>query len=83
MDLNWARTNLRKRNKYLITMTVISKYCHDILKKNIIVQGNILKLDLIYLLWWDQRCYVYVFIFIQSVQQLFLLDRFGQQADEI
>jgi hypothetical protein len=44
-------------------MTRIIKQPHNISESFIFVQENILKLDLIYLLRRDQRCYVYVFMF--------------------
>jgi hypothetical protein len=62
-------------------MTRMYKQHRNISESFIFVQENILKSDLIYLLWQDQRCYVYVFMFFLSVQAFFTLDRFGQQAD--
>jgi hypothetical protein len=69
MELNCARTNLRKKEKKIfLSITVIPKLHHNISENFIFVRENILKSDLIYLLQWDHRCYVYVFMFFQSVQ---------------
>jgi hypothetical protein len=49
-------------------MTRIIKQPRYILESFIFVQENILKVDLIYLLRRDQRCYVYVFVFFSTGQ---------------
>jgi hypothetical protein len=49
-------------------MTRIIKQPRYISESFIFVQENILKSDLIYLLWWDLRCYVYVFMFFSTGQ---------------
>ena len=49
-------------------MTRIIKQPCYISESFIFVQENILKLDLIYLLRRDQRCYVYVFMFFSTGQ---------------
>ncbi len=49
-------------------MTRIIKQPHNISESFIHVRENILKLDLIYLLRRDQRCYVYVFMFFSTGQ---------------
>ncbi len=69
MDLNWARANLRKKEKnYLLTMTRIIKQPCNISESFIFVRENILKSDSIYLLRRDQRCYVYLFMFFSTGQ---------------
>ncbi len=52
-------------------MTRIYKQRRNISESFIIVREKKLKSDLIYLLRQDQRCYVYVFMFFQSVQAFF------------
>ncbi len=52
----------RKRKKYLLTMTRIFKQPRNISESFIFVRENILKSDLIYLLRWEQKCYVYVYL---------------------
>ncbi len=49
-------------------MTRIIKQPRNISESFIFVRENILKSDLIYLLRWDQRCYVYVFMFFSTGQ---------------
>jgi hypothetical protein len=49
-------------------MTRIIKQPRNISESFIFVPENILKSDLIYLLQWDQRCYVYVFMFFSTGQ---------------
>ncbi len=69
MDLNWARTNLRKKEKkYLFTMMRIIKQPCNISESFIFVWEIILKSDLIYLLRQNQRCYVDVFMFFSTGQ---------------
>jgi hypothetical protein len=66
-----VRTNLRKKEKkYLLTMTRIIEQPCNISESFIFVRENILKLDLIYLLRRDQRCYVYVFMLVFSTGQV-------------
>ena len=70
MDLNWVRTNLRKKEKNLPShyMTRILKQRRNISESFIFVRENILKLNLIYLLQRDQRCYAYDFMFFSTGQ---------------
>jgi hypothetical protein len=49
-------------------MTRIFKQRCKILESFIFVTENMLKSDLIYLLWRDQRCYVYVCMFFSTSQ---------------
>ncbi len=66
--IGWEQIWERKRKNYLLTMTRIIKQPRNISESFIFVRENILKLDLIYLLRRDQRCYVYVFMFFSPGQ---------------
>jgi hypothetical protein len=63
-------------------MTRIIKQPCYISERFIFVRENILKLDLIYLLRRDQRCYVYVFMFFNWPGDSKQLGSAGRQADE-
>ncbi len=80
INLNWRRTNLRKKEKQLSSQ--YDKYFGRVIifRKDIIFEReNILKSDSIFLL----RCYVSLFLcFLKVSRQFFCLDTFGRQADE-
>ena len=87
INLNWRRTNLRKKEKQLSSQ--YDKYFGRVIifRKDIIFEReNILKSDSIFLLRRDQMLCISVFMFFESVQAIFLPGHFwskvGRQADE-
>ncbi len=77
MNLNWRRTNLRKKEKQLSSQ--YDKYFGRIIifwKDIIFKWENILKSDSIFLLRRDQMLSISVFIFFESVQAIFLPGHF-------
>jgi hypothetical protein len=91
INLNWARTNLREKEKQLFSQydsdhLRASQYFGRVIifwKDIIFVRENNLKSVSNYVLRRDQRCYVYLFLCFSKVSRLiFTLDTFGRQADE-
>ncbi len=83
INLNWRRTNLRKKEKQLSSQ--YDKYFGRVIifRKNIIFEReNILKSDSIFLLRRDQMLCISVLCFLKVSRQIFSLDTFGQQADK-
>ena len=91
INLNWARTNLREKEKKLSSQydsnhLRTSQYFGRVIiiwKDIVFVRENKLKAYSNYLLRRDQRCYVYLFLCFSKMSRLiFTLDTFGRQAYE-
>jgi hypothetical protein len=84
INLNWRRTNLRKKEKQLSSQ--YDKYFRRVIifqKDVIFEQENLLKLDSIFLLRRDQMLCISVFMFFESVQANFLPGHFWSTGRQI
>ncbi len=84
INLNWRRTNLRKKEKQLSSQ--YDKYFGRVIifwRDIIFERENILKSDSIFLLWWDQMLCISVFMFFESVQAIFLPGHFWSTGRRI
>jgi hypothetical protein len=84
INLNWRRTNLRKKEKQLSSQ--YDKYFGRVIifwKDIIFKRENILKSDSIFLLRRDQMLCISVFMFFESVQAFFLPGHFWSTGRQI